>query len=199
MDGSSRLHARAGTLAVAVALAFAPRLLGAAPDVARTASGAIALALAVGEQPLLIAIASNENADDVRGVQRGDRQPVTRRRRAAPAGGAPTHRVRPGPPNLPAVDLRLPAIAAQSTLATPGTALRLTLTQPELQAIIATYQKDTGDSGRDPIDDIMVNAHAELLPMRNLSQDVWGGIGAPMWALLHPTQAWRIFMPTPPK
>jgi hypothetical protein len=27
---------------------------------------------------------------------------------------------------------------------------------------------------------------------------VWPGIAAPFWALLHPTQAWRIFSPLPP-
>jgi hypothetical protein len=26
---------------------------------------------------------------------------------------------------------------------------------------------------------------------------VWGGLGAPMWAALHPTQAWRIIAPIP--
>jgi hypothetical protein len=28
--------------------------------------------------------------------------------------------------------------------------------------------------------------------------DVWPGIFAPIWALAHPTQAWRIFAPLPP-
>ena len=28
--------------------------------------------------------------------------------------------------------------------------------------------------------------------------EVWGAIAAPFWALLHPTQAWRIFLPLPP-
>jgi hypothetical protein len=27
---------------------------------------------------------------------------------------------------------------------------------------------------------------------------VWQGLGAPVWALLNPTQAWRIFAPLPP-
>ena len=30
------------------------------------------------------------------------------------------------------------------------------------------------------------------------SPDVWMAIAAPFWALLHPTQAWRIFAPIPP-
>ncbi|MGH8178206.1 MAG: hypothetical protein ACREV5_18270 [Steroidobacter sp.] len=28
--------------------------------------------------------------------------------------------------------------------------------------------------------------------------EVWGAIAAPFWALLHPTQAWRILAPIPP-
>ena len=28
--------------------------------------------------------------------------------------------------------------------------------------------------------------------------DVWGGLGAPVWGLLNPTQAWRIIAPIPP-
>lgn len=30
------------------------------------------------------------------------------------------------------------------------------------------------------------------------SPEVWGAIAAPFWALLHPTQAWRIIAPIPP-
>jgi hypothetical protein len=30
------------------------------------------------------------------------------------------------------------------------------------------------------------------------SPAVWGAIAAPFWALLHPTQAWRIIAPIPP-
>jgi hypothetical protein len=31
-----------------------------------------------------------------------------------------------------------------------------------------------------------------------VTPNVWGGIAAPLWAVLHPTQAWRIFAPLPP-
>jgi hypothetical protein len=34
--------------------------------------------------------------------------------------------------------------------------------------------------------------------MRDLSQDAWGGIAAPFWAIMHPKDAWRIFVPIPP-
>ena len=33
---------------------------------------------------------------------------------------------------------------------------------------------------------------------RRRTPDVWMAIAAPFWALLHPTQAWRIFAPIPP-
>jgi hypothetical protein len=35
--------------------------------------------------------------------------------------------------------------------------------------------------------------------MRDVSQDAWGGIAAPFWALLHPKDAWRILVPIPHK
>jgi hypothetical protein len=41
---------------------------------------------------------------------------------------------------------------------------------------------------------IVVQAEAPLLPMKT-ELDVPGGLFAPFWALAHPTQAWRIFLP----
>jgi hypothetical protein len=48
-----------------------------------------------------------------------------------------------------------------------------------------------------PLDEantVIVKADAPLLPMKS-ALDVPGGIVAPFWALAHPTQAWRLFMP----
>jgi len=45
----------------------------------------------------------------------------------------------------------------------------------------------------------VVTAPGELAPMRDPSQDAWGGIAAPFWAFMHPKDAWRIFVPIPPK
>jgi hypothetical protein len=81
----------------------------------------------------------------------------------------------------------------------PGPPLRLTLSEAELQSIFDRYEKDRGESARGPLDEVTVRAPAELLPMRDTTHEIWGGIGAPFWALMHPTQAWRIFMPIPPK
>ncbi len=77
--------------------------------------------------------------------------------------------------------------------------LRLTLTQAELQTIIAKYEKSSGSGMGGQLEEITVTAPVELLPMRDLTQEVWGGIAAPLWAVLHPTQAWRIFLPIPPE
>lgn len=43
---------------------------------------------------------------------------------------------------------------------------------------------------------IVVQANVPLLPMKS-ELDVPGGIIAPFWALAHPTQAWRLFLPDP--
>ena len=57
------------------------------------------------------------------------------------------------------------------------------------------------DSGLDgQLEEITVTAPAELLPMNeNVYDGMWGGLLAPVWALMHPTQAWRIFLPIPPE
>ena len=50
------------------------------------------------------------------------------------------------------------------------------------------------------LEEITVTAPAELLPMNeNVYDGMWGGLLAPVWALMHPTQAWRIFLPIPPE
>jgi hypothetical protein len=79
----------------------------------------------------------------------------------------------------------------------PVRPLRLTLTQAEVQAIVARYEGDTGSVLDRRLEEVVVTAPVELLPMRDMTQDVWGGLAAPFWALLHPTQAWRIFLPIP--
>lgn len=80
--------------------------------------------------------------------------------------------------------------------------LNLLLTQAELQAIVRSYEDRTGEVLTAPIgddDEIVVTAQGEHAPMRDRSQDVLGGIAAPFWALAHPKDAWRIFVPIPPK
>lgn len=43
-----------------------------------------------------------------------------------------------------------------------------------------------------------VEVEGARVPPPTFTPRVWPGIAAPFWALLHPTQAWRIFAPIPP-
>ena len=49
------------------------------------------------------------------------------------------------------------------------------------------------------LEEVTVLAPTELVPMQDVYSEMWGGILAPFWALRHPTQAWRIFLPIPPE
>jgi hypothetical protein len=63
--------------------------------------------------------------------------------------------------------------------------IRKYMTPEEFRALLA------------PADDsntVVVKADAPLAPMRS-ELDVPGGLVAPFWALAHPTQAWRLFLP----
>jgi hypothetical protein len=75
--------------------------------------------------------------------------------------------------------------------------LQLTLTEEELRAFVDRQlaNPDLGMNGH--LEEILVTAPVELLPMHDITQEVWGGLAAPVWALLNPTQAWRILMPIP--
>lgn len=43
-----------------------------------------------------------------------------------------------------------------------------------------------------------IEVEGARVPPPTFTPRVWRGIAAPFWALLHPTQAWRIFAPIPP-
>lgn len=82
----------------------------------------------------------------------------------------------PAPPAKP-LDLRPPDIT------------RL-FTSEELNRILAaTFRSDD-------IEEIEVRGERDHQPTS--TPQVWPGLGAPVWALLNPTQAWRIFAPLPP-
>ena len=52
----------------------------------------------------------------------------------------------------------------------------------------------------DGFEEVLVTAPADLVPMKlDVYDDMWGGILAPVWAIMHPTQAWRILLPIPPE
>ena len=74
------------------------------------------------------------------------------------------------------------------------------LTRDELRAIADRYVWVEPEP--EPVNEteqVTVKAPGYLAPMRDPSQDVMGGIAAPFWALAHPKDAWRIFLPIPPK
>ncbi len=82
-----------------------------------------------------------------------------------------------------------------------GKPLTLLLTQAELRSVVRSYEIRTGEVLTAPIDEeeVIVRAPGMLAPMRDVSQDVPGGIVAPFWAIVNPKQAWRVFVPIPPK
>ena len=99
--------------------------------------------------------------------------------------------------NMPlAVALGLGLVAVSTSLhASAG--IQLTPTQAEIQTIIARYPMQTGSAVNRQLEEIVVTAPIEVLPVRDPTRDIWEGIAAPFWAMLHPTQAWRIFLPIP--
>jgi hypothetical protein len=94
-----------------------------------------------------------------------------------------------------------PATATAAVVARHPGGLNLLLTQSELRDWVRSYETKTGQNLTSPIEDeeVVVRAPGMLAPMRDVSQDAWGGIAAPFWAILNPTNAWRILVPIPPK
>jgi hypothetical protein len=92
---------------------------------------------------------------------------------------------------------------AQSLKATSSATqpLNLLLSQAELRSVVRNYEISTGEDHSTPISDeeVLVRAPGMLAPMRDPSQDVGYGIFSPFWAIAHPKDAWRIFVPIPPK
>ena len=122
--------------------------------------------------------------------------PETTRKRLLAAGFgmlmATTARTDEGNPDL-ARSLNVTSPARQP--------LNLLLTRSELLASVRNYEARTGENHTAPISDeeVEVRAPSVLAPMRDASQDAWGGIAAPFWAIMHLKDAWRIFVPIPPK
>ena len=63
--------------------------------------------------------------------------------------------------------------------------IRKYMTPEEFRALLAPA---------DESNTVVVKADAPLAPMKS-ELDVPGGLIAPFWALAHPTQAWRLFLP----
>ena len=94
------------------------------------------------------------------------------------------------------------AFGQEATSSAPSpaaaTAKRLDLRVPKITDVYTEQQiaiflaRARGDS----LDEVEVEGRRE--PRHPVTPNVWGGIAAPLWAVLHPTQAWRIFAPLPP-
>jgi hypothetical protein len=79
--------------------------------------------------------------------------------------------------------------------------MNLLLTQAELAAVVRNYGARTGQdfTALTADEEVLVTAPGVQAPMRDVSQDVGMGIFAPFWAIANPREAWRIFVPIPPR
>jgi hypothetical protein len=84
----------------------------------------------------------------------------------------------PEPPAAPAkpLDLRPPDLAKLYS-------------RKQLEQLIAKMEAEALEE---------VEVEGARVPPPTFTPRVWPAIAAPFWALLHPTQAWRIFAPIPP-
>lgn len=82
----------------------------------------------------------------------------------------------PTPPRKP-LDLRAPNIT------------QLFTSEQLNQILAATFV-------REDIEEVQVEGERDRRP--TATPNVWPGIAAPIWAMLNPTQSWRIFAPLPP-
>jgi hypothetical protein len=63
-------------------------------------------------------------------------------------------------------------------------------TQEQIEAfLVKTANEDESEA---------VEVEGTRVPPPKVTPEIWGGIATPFWALLHPTQAWRILFPLPP-
>ena len=94
------------------------------------------------------------------------------------------------------------AFGQEATLSAPltvaATATRLDLRVPKITEVYTEQQIAIflARTRADDLDEVEVEGRRE--PRHPVTPNVWGGIAAPLWAVLHPTQAWRIFAPLPP-
>jgi len=80
----------------------------------------------------------------------------------------------------------------------PAAALptRLDLRVPPITRLYTPEQIETLLAGTRDIEEVEVEGRRE--PPAPPTPAVWGGIAAPAWAILNPSQAWRILAPIPP-
>jgi hypothetical protein len=88
------------------------------------------------------------------------------------------------------------ATATRTAPATP--AKPLDLKAPDITRLYTSEQLEAMLDKMDAQHLEGVEVEGERIPAPKFTPEIWPGIGAPFWALLHPTQAWRIFGPIPP-
>jgi hypothetical protein len=90
------------------------------------------------------------------------------------------------------------AQVAKAAAARPQPACQLDLRVSDITQIFSSAQINhvLAPTYADTIEEIEVEG--ERVPLRPNTPNVWPTIAAPIWALLHPLQAWRIFVPMPP-
>jgi hypothetical protein len=79
----------------------------------------------------------------------------------------------------------------------PAPAKPLDLRAPDITKLYTREQLDRLLAQlNDTIEEVEVEGAP--VPPPTFTPQVWGGIAAPLWALLHPLQAWRIIAPVAP-
>ena len=96
------------------------------------------------------------------------------------------------------------ATAAAVGPAAPANAKPLWLpqTRSDWDSIVSGIRSSPGYGGNavdGQLEEVPVTAPAELLPMDDVYDEMWGGVLAPVWAIFHPRQSWRILLPVPPE
>ena len=89
------------------------------------------------------------------------------------------------------------ATAAVATNPTSPPRKPLDLRPPNITHLFTSEQlnKVLAASFREDIEEVEVEGERDRMPN---TPNVWPGIAAPFWALVNPTQSWRIFAPLPP-
>jgi hypothetical protein len=79
-----------------------------------------------------------------------------------------------------------------------SSAANLYLTQRDFQLLLLEHPNLLSLPTKN-LEEVIVSGSVELLPMRQSTREIPGGLFAPFWAVANPTQAWRIFLPIPPE
>ena len=89
-----------------------------------------------------------------------------------------------------------PAAAAVATTDSVTALKRLDLRAPDVTQLFTQEQirQVLAASFRETIEEVEVEGERGI----RSTPDVWPGIFAPVWAVMNPTQAWRIIAPLPP-